>query len=208
MYGLKQSPKNFYKYLKEQLQEINFQTNDAFPCIYQHKELPIQCYTFVDDIIILAENQQLIKDTIKQLQSKFKLKILEPKRTENPTGYSLIRKILGIRITENYNLYDEYENITIDLQDYSELLVEQYLNNPNVKSKTSPPTTYITSKYNIQNESDHLNKINTVRQIIGKLIFLSTQCRPDLQFSVNYISRFNLNHPLKYSTTLKESSAT
>ena len=53
LYGLKQSPRNFFHHLKSKLERVGFkQANDIDPCLFISDK--VICLVYVDDILLFA----------------------------------------------------------------------------------------------------------------------------------------------------------
>ena len=78
LYGLKQSPRCWNKAFKEYLFSVGFSQSDADPCVFvKKKDASITIIAvYVDDLILIADCMQKIKETKKLLSEKFKMKDL------------------------------------------------------------------------------------------------------------------------------------
>ena len=90
LYGLRQSGKLWYLYLKEALLELNFKTAVFDPCLFIKPEDKIRIVTYVDDCLVSGP-QEKVEDTIRKLGQKYKLKVTS------------LNDFLGITIKKNDN---------------------------------------------------------------------------------------------------------
>lgn len=60
LYGLRQSPRNFFSHLSTQLQTVGLEPSSADPCLFIGKNCI--CLTYVDDILIFAKNDEVINN--------------------------------------------------------------------------------------------------------------------------------------------------
>ena len=91
-----------------------------------------------------------------------------------------IKEYLGVKIE-----YD-YENNKIEMSQtaYIESLVEKYkLQNSNLYN------TLMETKLKIE-ESNYCERDIKYRNLLGALLYISSNTRPDISYSVNYLSRF------------------
>lgn len=92
IYGLKQSSRLWNKKLSQALQDMQLKQSQTDPCIYFKHEgkqrLIIGIY--VDDILILSNNNKFLKYTKQKLAETFKTKDL-----------GKARKLLGLHITRD-----------------------------------------------------------------------------------------------------------
>jgi hypothetical protein len=66
LYGLHQSPRNFFQHLKSKLESIGFEANDyGDPCLFLSDK--VICLVYVDDTLFFSPKEEFIKDVIKQL---------------------------------------------------------------------------------------------------------------------------------------------
>lgn len=91
LYGLKQSPRMWYRRLREFLVQIKFKENYSDPSlfIYNNEGDRIYLFTYVDDIVITGSSSRLVKTVIEKMGSEFTIKELED-----------LRYFLGIHRTE------------------------------------------------------------------------------------------------------------
>ena len=74
LYGLKQTPKQWYDKFESILLSHEFRSNNANKCIYSKfndKNRVIICF-YVNDMLIVGTNYQAVVDTKKYLSSNFK----------------------------------------------------------------------------------------------------------------------------------------
>ena len=77
LYGLKQSPRQWYKLLDQFLRDKSYRRSDVDPCIYVKgdKDL-IMIALCVDDLIIASKSEKLMKETKQNLCDRFEMKDL------------------------------------------------------------------------------------------------------------------------------------
>lgn len=78
LYGLKQSGRNWNRILHEYLTENSFRQNPADHCVYtkETKHGKVIMIIWVDDLIIAAGNEKVMKDVKEMLSVRFKMKDL------------------------------------------------------------------------------------------------------------------------------------
>lgn len=133
------------------------------------KMLYIYILIFVDNILICSKKKNLIYDVKKKLFQRFRMKDI-----------GKVDNYIGITIN-----YDQKNNkLTLNQTKYIESLIKKY-KLENSKCYETP------MKTNLKLEGS--NEINTsiqYRNLIGELLYISTGTRPDITFSVNYLSRY------------------
>ncbi|XP_058810550.1 uncharacterized protein LOC131675550 [Phymastichus coffea] len=92
LYGLKTSPKSWYELFANTMKDFNFKTTRNEPCLFVYivDSVLIVLLLYVDDIIMIGNNQKALDELKIKLAEKFEMKDLgEP------------RKYLGITITRD-----------------------------------------------------------------------------------------------------------
>jgi hypothetical protein len=67
IYGLKQSPRNFYLHLKDKLESIGFESSESNQCLFISDK--VICLVYVDDTLLYADDMQAIDDCIAALRN-------------------------------------------------------------------------------------------------------------------------------------------
>ena len=80
LYGLKQSAKLWNDTIHNYLVSLGFSRNAADMCLYKRsdKRGTIYLIVWVDDIVIVAENQKVVDDFMRHISNKFTVKDLVP----------------------------------------------------------------------------------------------------------------------------------
>ena len=173
IYGLKQSGYEWNQELSNFLKSINFSqcspTTDE--CIFRkwiHKELTI-ITVYVDDMVIASDNQVLLQETIQKLQEKFKIK-------SEPLSW-----LLGINITV------EDTKISLKQDLYIKSILEKFKINGIYSSKTTPMTK---DWINQERNTKRFDNPTHFRSLLGSLMYLAVQTRPDISFAISRIACF------------------
>lgn len=171
IYGLKQSARAWNSRINDCLIEIGYVQSKSEPCIYSKKCKKEQTIIaiFVDDFFIFSNSQDMTNDLKKRLMSKFKIKDL-----------GQLKRCLGMRVKI-------YENkcISIDQEQFvKQILKKFYMNDCNTKD--TPMECNLKLK-----KAECVDKKFPYQQLIGSLMYLSVLTRPDISYSVSYLSQFN-----------------
>ncbi|KAI0500177.1 hypothetical protein KFK09_018386 [Dendrobium nobile] len=167
IYGLKQSPQQWYNKLTTQLQAEGFHFSKSDPALLILKTVSAQIYIliYVDDMLITGNDPQQIQDILSKLQTVFPL--------EEPTPLSLF---LGIRTsTKLYGLFLDQQQYAQDILNSSGFLNCKPLLTPIALKSSSP------AKPGLQ----HIDPPH-YRQLAGSLQYL-TITQPDIAFATNQI---------------------
>lgn len=170
LYGLKQAPRSWNDRINQTLVELNFERNKADPCLYHQKFTNgDECFLliYVDDIFITS-------NSIKRIQ-EFKTEIT---RTFEIHDLGEVRCYLGIEITKRDNTY------FINQEKYIHKLLKKY-NLEDAKTSNIP----ISQTYGKSNDSILLPNNDIYREMIGSLLYISLNSRPDIAAAVCILSQ-------------------
>lgn len=163
--------------MNQTLLEFGLKRTVSDQCVYVYatNESILIVMVWVDDVLIASNNKAQEKRLREALSSKFKMKYL---------GNASI--ILGINITQNR----EKGTISVDQRKYLLQVLEKF-NMLNCNAISTPMD--VNTKYSKTMESDN-DASFPYREVIGSLLFAAQVTRPDINFSVNLLSRY-LDNP-------------
>ena len=185
IYGLKQASRVWNKTINDALTRFGFTRSLKDPCIYyirrNGKLLLLGLY--VDDIILASECDKLLADTKSFISS-----------TYNATDMGEINFLLGMVIK-----YDRANRrMTISMKAYAQRLLERF-RMLDCRSDSTPMIDAMSLVVSGR-EKDNRKRLtpelhSRYRSGVGGLLYLARATRPDLSFSVSFLSRF-LSEPL------------
>jgi hypothetical protein len=166
LYGLKQSPRCWYKELKDFFSSIDFHPTVVDPCLFQHTSPQEHCFVFVhvDDLVIVGPDVQFLKDKISQ---RFEMEDL-----------GACQYILGMRVTRNRAA----RTLTLSQDWYSQEILDEFGLLDCKSSSVLLPTNVLSMpvKANPPNASFNFHRG------VGLLQYLVQCTRPDLAYAVSY----------------------
>ena len=180
IYGLKQAGQVWYKTISKTLQKkLGFHQlhSDAGVHVLRQREgdHEIILILYVDDLLIMGNNQPMIHSIKKQLMAAYQIKDLGA-----ATSY------LGIRITRDR----KRRSIWIDQRDYIHNALSRFnLLNANDTKTPLPEGVHLIAA----NEPTPPEKLTRYQQLIGTLLYASIGTRPDIAFAVTRLLRYNAN---------------
>lgn len=177
LYGLKQSARAWNKVLNDAVVGFGFIQNEVDKCFYTFKRGNNICYIIVhvDDILVVSNNEKVIDDF------KFYIgKLFEMKDLGN------VKHFLGIDVDR-----DEEGNFSISQSQYIASIVEDSGLNDGKTSKFPLMPGYFRHK-----DESYLESNSEYRKLIGKLLYVSTNTRPDIAASVGILSQ-KISKPTK-----------
>ncbi|KAL0368431.1 UNVERIFIED_CONTAM: Retrovirus-related Pol polyprotein from transposon TNT 1-94 [Sesamum calycinum] len=173
LYGLKQAPKQWHEKFDRTMLSNGFKINECDKCVYvkstQHSFIIVCLY--VDDMLIMGSNRDIILTTKKMLTKHFDMKDM-----------GLADVILGIKISKMSN------GLALSQSHYVETILRKF------KAYDSPPAkTPVDLNLHLAKNKDEPECQIEYSRIIGSLMYIMNCTRPDIAYAVNKLSRFTSN---------------
>ena len=176
LYGLKQAPRCWNKRFGNFLVKLNFKASQADPCLFiresNNKKLILALY--VDDGLIAATDTNDLKTFIEELKSEFKI-------VSKEASY-----FLGLEIVQENNY------IKISQQGHARKILERF--NFTECKPVSTPILKESEIFKTGKVDDNQKHNFPYRQAVGALMYLMLGSRPDLAYSIGFLSR-SLENP-------------
>lgn len=172
IYGLKQSSRVWYKKVEEVLTNLGYKTSNFEPCVFikNYNDSLTIIALYVDDFFIFSNDHIESENLKKELSNNFQLKDL-----------GQAKQILGMNIC-----IDKVKNvITLDQTEYIDTLLLKF-NMVDCKTVETP----MEKNLNLNRNKETSFSV-PYQQLIGSLMYLSVMTRPDISYSVSYLSQFN-----------------
>ena len=183
LYGLKQAAYNWHELLKSGLLKLGFKQSQIEPCLFMKEN--IVCVLYVDDTLFFSSDDALIDKHISALQSlQFEL-----------TDEGDVDTFLGVKITNNAD-----GSITMTQPS----MIEQVLSVLGLSNDSKCHKTPATSPplHAHSDGAERTEKWN-YRSVIGMLIYLAKNTRPDIEYAVHQCARFQLNPKKAHENAVK-----
>ncbi|KAK4401030.1 Retrovirus-related Pol polyprotein from transposon TNT 1-94 [Sesamum angolense] len=173
LYGLKQAPKQWHEKFDRTMLSNGFKINECDKCVYvkitQHSFIIVCLY--VDDMLIMESNRDIILTTKKMLTKHFDMKDM-----------GLADVILGIKISKTS------DGLALSQSHYVETILKKF------KAYESPPAkTPVDLNLHLAKNKDEPECQIEYSRIIGSLMYIMNCTRPDIAYAVNKLSRFTSN---------------
>ena len=186
LYGLKQSPRQWYKKFDEFMMQQGFQRSKFDSCVYftaiKNKSL-MYFLIYVDDMLIASNDKSEIDALKRQLNKRFSMKNL-----------GAASRILGIDIKRDRS----NKELVLSLQHYLEKVLKGF---GMLESKAV--TTPIGAHFKLQSvrDEDANKEAEFMKDIpyascVGSVMYSMVNTRPDLAYGIGLISRF-MSKPAK-----------
>ena len=167
IYGLKQAARAWNEAIHKEIVNLNFRQNTSDPCLYT-SDTGIFLLIYVDDILVIGSDTAVMDEVMDKLKTKFVIKNL-----------GNISKYLGIEVQK-----DENGNFLISQSKYiMDIVKDAGLENAK-PSKYPMDSGYFKLDHSIKLESNE-----EYRRIIGQLLFVSINSRPDISVCVSILGR-------------------
>lgn len=180
LYGLKQAPKIWNATFSNFLKSLHFRSTDDDPCVHYNKKRSVIIVLHVDDGLMVGQHKSEMLEVLKKLDQKFKITI------DTEKNNSFLYLGMQVQVSEN--------KIFVNQSKYAERIVQRYKFEGLNPAHTPIERGMVTDPENFVNDSP-LDKSKPYREAVGSLLYLATISRPDICFTVNYLSRFN-NKPM------------
>ncbi|MGH3055162.1 MAG: reverse transcriptase domain-containing protein, partial [Gaiellaceae bacterium] len=168
LYGLRQAAKRWFDKLRTGLKERGFRQSEIDPCLFFHKDMI--CLVYVDDCLFFSKNEASIEKMIEDLKRDFELVAEED-----------ISAYLGIDIK---TLGDGRLELK---QPY---LIDRILEATNLKDCNARATPAQTTPLGTDKNGKERQDTWGYASVIGMLMFLQANTRPDISFAVHQCARF------------------
>lgn len=183
LYGLKQSPRQWYKRFDAYMVDIGYTRNPYDNCVYLRK-LPDGSYIYlllyVDDMLVAARNKAEINILKSQLGKEFEMKDL-----------GAARKILGMIIHRDRRRC----MLLLSQKDYVEKVLKRFLMD-GAKPVSTPLATHFKLSLNdvpkTEKEVEQMSQV-PYTSAVGSLMYAMVCSRPDLSHAVSVVSRYMSN---------------
>ena len=165
LYGLKQSPKIWYKHLLKLLTDAGFRSTHDDPCLFTNGDISLAIY--VDDILIAGRNRS-DADVVKQILNSVEIHDL-----------GQVKTFLGVNVAKLGKYF------VIDQSNYIKKLSELY--DVKLSSRAKKPLADASSVYS--KDGDHVDLSLPLRDLVGSLLYVANWTRPDVAAAVSILSR-------------------
>jgi hypothetical protein len=167
LYGLKQAPRCWNKRFIGFMEKAGLQNSTADPCLFYrtHGDTFLYIAIYVDDGLVVGNNDEEIQVFLRLLQEEFKVTI------------GSLENFLGMQI--------ECQNdgsIFVSQEAYTNQILQKF-NMAEAKGVSTPA-----SREESDNQKDVSDKV-PYREAVGSLMYLATATRPDIAFAVGKAAR-------------------
>nr|AAT44282.1 putative polyprotein [Oryza sativa Japonica Group] len=182
LYGLKQSPRQWYKRFDSFMLSQKFRISNYDSCVYLKvvDGSVIYLLLYVDDMLIAAKDKSEIEKLKAQLSSEFEMKDL-----------GAAKKILGMEITRERHSGKLY----LSQKGYIEKVLRRF-NMHDAKPVSTPLAAHFRLSSDLCPLSDYdIEYMSRVpySSAVGSLMYAMVCCRPDLSHALSVVNRYMAN---------------
>ena len=174
LYGLKQSPKNFFDHLKGKLLSLGFVQSPADPCLFIHDKMI--CITYVDDCLFAAPHGGDIETMIERLRDECEMELSVESDVAGFLGVHIERKADG----------------TIELIQTG--LIDRIIRAMGLEDANIKRTPAVIGALPKDADGAACNETFNYASVVGMLMYLTGHSRPDIGFAVHQCARYT-HHP-------------
>jgi hypothetical protein len=183
IYGLKQSPCNYFLHIKSKLEELGFRQSVADPCLFISPT--VICLVYVDDALLVYRDHNAVDDlTTRMLQIGMLFEV-----ESDVAGY------LGVSIDRRTD-----GTIVMRQEGLAKRIVEAlFLDDKTVTSVRTPAVDFLP----IDTEGEHPLGLYNYASVVGMLNYLQGHSRIDIGFAVSQVTRFVHSPQRSHELSLK-----
>ncbi|KAG8485659.1 hypothetical protein CXB51_018846 [Gossypium anomalum] len=188
LYGLKQSPRQWYKRFDSFMSSHDFKRSSFDSCVYFKKNSDssfVYLLLYVDDMLIVAKDKGEIRKVKAQLSEEFEMKDLGP-----------AKKILCMKILRDRKTIKLY----LSQKGYIEKVLCRF-NMQSAKPVSTPLAAHFRLSLALSPQSDDEIKYMShvlYSSAVGSLMYVMICSRPDLSYTVSAVSRYMANPGKEY----------
>ena len=174
IYGLKQSPRNYFLHMKQKLEKLGFTQSNADSCLFI--SATVICLIYVDDALLVYKDQSAVDDLTKRMTKEGMLFNVE----SDVAGY------LGVLIDRNTD-----GTIIMRQSGLAKRIVEAlHLDDSSIAPTETPCTAFLPI------DADGIPALGTYNyaSVVGMLTYLTGHSRMDASLATSQVARF-VHHP-------------
>ena len=188
LYGLRQAPRTFFEKLKAGLEERNWKQSAIDPCLFLKRGLI--CVVYVDDTIFAGADVPALEREITALGISTK----EQRHTFHLRNEGSVSAFLGIQI-------EKTGPSTFHLTQTG--LIAKVLAATNMTNCNGCDTPATSDPLHVDTDGEIFDETWRYDSIIGMLMYLASNTRPDIAYAVHQAARFTHNPRRSHANGIK-----
>ena len=183
LYGLRQSPRNFFLHLKNKMENVGFVQSDADPCLFVHQDMI--CLVYVDDCLFFAPDDSKFEEMLEKLRGEN----LTLEREDDVAGF------LGVKLNVSQ------ESGTVELLQSG--LIDRIITAMGLENANSISTPAEYGALPKDEEGEPCNEDFNYPAIVGMLLYLQGHSRPNIAFATAQCARYSFCPKMSYEKKIK-----
>ena len=185
LYGLRQSPREFWKYLTKAMEACDMKPSKFDPCLFIGER--VIAVAFVDDILFWSTDEAYIN----KLGAKLREQGLLLEQEDDAAGF------LGVTMTKTEGGHLELKQTGLIDRIVEALGLDQKMATPKWTPAEAKPLT--------KDEDGEMPQGSfNYSSVVGMLLYLSGHSRPDIAYAVNCCARYMFSPRLSHEKALKQ----
>jgi transposase InsO family protein len=179
LYGLKQSPRQWYKRFDSYMMQLGYNRSPFDCCVYYNKLKDgsrIYLVLYVDDMLIASRDKSDIQKLKDRLSAEFEMKDL-----------GAARKILGMEIYRDRN----QKKLFLSQEEYIKKILSRFgmSSAKPIDTPTATNNKLVMYAPQSEEEKEYMSRV-PYASAVGSLMYAMVCTRPDLAYAVSVVSRF------------------
>jgi hypothetical protein len=193
LYGLRQSPRNFFKFIKAKLESIEIYQSSFDECLFIGNRVIL--VSWVDDILLYSPKEEWIDETIEKLRGVE----IDVSKELDTAGF------LGVDINRNVGIgpIDDKHRSAIELTQtglIDRIVTALGLDEAECKRFNTPAEEKALGKCE---DAEPLEDNYNYASVVGMLLYLAGHTRPDIAFAVHQCARFTFGPRKPHGVAIK-----
>jgi hypothetical protein len=186
LYGNRESPREFWKYLTRKLENQGLKQSEFDPCLFVGEK--VTCIVYVDDLLFWAKDEDDITDLAIKLREEEGVDLEQEDDAAGFLGVTLERDAdTGLIEMRQIGLIDR-------------VIAALGLDDGAAKSKFTPAEAKPLVK---DEEGEPGSGQFSYSSVVGMLLYLAGHTRPDITYAVNCCARYMFSHKRSHELALK-----
>lgn len=178
LYGLKQSPRCWFKKLSTALLKFGFRELSAADCVFVKGKGSnlVALLVYVDDMVIMSESQAAVNQTKRDLKADFKITDLGP-----------LSFFLGIKFERSI----DGRSMNVSQEKYTERVLERFGMQDSRPVATPMAANFLSLSASGPKDYKEREEVSRhpYRAVLGCLLYIARHSRPDITFAVSVLCR-------------------
>jgi hypothetical protein len=193
IYGLKQASHEWYQEIKQTLINLEFQQSKTDPCVFFKDQLNDEKFyiiLYVDDLLLMTKNRKELDQVKNKLNEKYKMHDLGPAHQFLNMVITRNRKTKELHLSQPLHT----DHVILKAKMENSVPVASPFNSNHILTLDMCPASI--------EEKKEMEQI-PYRQVVGGLLYIALNTRPDIMAAVSICSRYVANPGMNHWIAVK-----